>query len=132
MGASPHVEVPGGPGADHLLAGILDLATDAIVTVDEQHRIVHFNQGASAIFGYTAEEVSGAPLSMLIPEQLRDLHVLHMERFAQSADVSRRTTAHRQIFGRRRNGEEFPVEASISKLRVGRRVLFTAWMQDVT
>ncbi|HET9684771.1 MAG TPA: PAS domain-containing sensor histidine kinase [Gemmatimonadaceae bacterium] len=132
MSATPHVEVTSDPDADHLLAGILDLATDAIVTVDEQHRIVHFNRGASTIFGYTAEEVSGAPLSMLIPEQLRDLHVHHMLQFAQSADVSRRTSAHQQIYGRRRNGEEFPVEASISKLRVGRRVLFTAWMQDVT
>lgn len=132
MSASPHLKVTSDPDADHLLAGILDLATDAIVTVDEQHRIVHFNRGASTIFGYTAEEASGAPLSMLIPEHLRDLHVHHMEHFAQSADASRRTSAHQQIYGRRRNGEEFPVEASISKLRVGGRVLFTAWMQDIT
>ena len=132
MSAAPHFEITTESGSDSLFAEILDLATDAIVTVDERYRIVQFNRGASAAFGYTAEEAIGKPLSMLLPEGVREIHDRHMERFASSPESSRHTGRDEQIYGRRRNGEEFPVEASISKLRVHGRILFTAWMRDIT
>lgn len=113
-------------------ARIIDLAADAIVTVDERYIIVHFNQGASAIFGYAADEAIGMPLSILLPDRVRDIHARHMEQFARSPETSRQMGARGRISGLRKNGEEFPAEASISKLIVGGRTLFTAWLRDIT
>jgi PAS domain S-box-containing protein len=121
-----------GEASEAPFAEIIDLAADAIVTVDEQYRIVQFNQGASAIFGYSADEAIGAPLSILLPERVRERHAQHMQRFAASSESGRQMGARGRISGLRKSGEEFPAEASISKLFVNGRLLFTAWLRDIT
>lgn len=119
-------------GAEFLLARICDLAPEAILTVDDHYRIVQFNGGAASIFGYTAEEAIGAPLSMLLPEDARSVHVQHMERFATLPHASLQIEERGRIAGRRKSGEQFPAEASISKLILDGRPLFTAWIRDIT
>lgn len=113
-------------------AGILDIAADAIITVDAAQRIVHFNQGAERIFAYTASEVIGRPLEMLIPSRHRLAHDGHMKGFAAGAYASRRMGERREIFGLRRGDVEFPAEASISKLSTPAGWLFTVVLRDIT
>jgi PAS domain S-box-containing protein len=113
-------------------AGILDIAADAIITVDVAQRIAHFNQGAERIFGYAARDVIGRPLEMLIPSRYRVAHGGHMERFAAAAHASRRMGERREIFGLRNGDVEFPAEASISKLPTPAGWLFTVVLRDIT
>jgi len=114
-------------------AGILAIAADAIITVDESHRILHFNQGAEEIFGYSAAEAIGQPLSMLLPERFRETHDAHVNEFGRSSENARRMGHRREVSGRRRDGSEFPCEASISKLDTpGGGRIYTVVLRDTT
>ena len=113
-------------------AGILAIAADAIITVDAAQRIVHFNQGAEQIFGYPEHEIVGQPLDRLIPARFAAVHRGYVDDFARSPEMSRRMGHRRQVSGVRSNGEEFPAEASISKLTTPRGILFTVVLRDVT
>jgi PAS domain S-box-containing protein len=126
-----------GPGADGMLyrdhlAGILDIAEDGIVTSDAQSRIVLFNQGAEKIFGYAAAEVLGRSLNQLLPPRYAADHDRHVAAFARSPDPSRRMGERSAVFGRRKDGTEFPAEVSISKLGTSGGTLFTAIVRDIT
>lgn len=112
--------------------GILDIAEDAIISVDASQKIVLFNQGAEKIFGYSAEEVLGRSLNLLLPERFRPDHLGHMADFARSGQVARKMGERRQVYGRRKDGSEFPAEASISKLDLGGELVFTAMLRDIT
>jgi PAS domain S-box-containing protein len=113
-------------------AGILAIAADAIITVDQMQRIVHFNRGAEEIFGYTEKDAIGRHLAVLIPPRFRDAHSGHLEQFARSASTARRMGERREIFGLRADGTEFPAEASISKLVASDGILFTVVLRDIT
>jgi PAS domain S-box-containing protein len=112
--------------------GILEIAADAIITVDESQRIVHFNRGAERIFGYRASEVIGQPLNMLIPERFRAEHPAHVARFAAGAETARLMGHRREVAGLRKGGIEFPAEASISKLGLPGSLLLTVMLRDAT
>jgi PAS domain S-box-containing protein len=113
-------------------SGIVELASDAIISVDENQRIVFFNQGAATIFGYRPEEILGRPLDLLLPSHARGAHRGHVETFDQSPVSSRRMGQRKAISGLRKNGEEFPAEASILKLEVDGRRLFTVLLRDIS
>ncbi len=113
-------------------ARILDIANEAIISTDETQRIIIFNKGAQRIFGYAADEILGQPLELLIPARLRARHRQHMANFAASATVARLMEERQAIVGRRKNGEEFPAEVSISKLELAGRQIFTAVLRDIT
>jgi PAS domain S-box-containing protein len=114
------------------LAGILDIAEDAIISVNQSQQITLFNQGAEKIFGYTANEVLGKPLSLLLPERFADSHAQNLAQFSQSESVARKMGDRREIFGCRKNGTEFPAEASISQLELGSEKIFTVILRDIT
>ncbi len=114
------------------LDGIIRVATDAIVCIDADHRIVMFNHGAETIFGWSAAEVLGQPLETLLPARLRAVHARHMQEFSEGTVVARQMGERRPIMGLRRNGEEFPAEAAISRLDVGGIQLLTVVLRDVT
>jgi PAS domain S-box-containing protein len=113
-------------------AGIISISSDAIVSIDEDQRIVFYNQGAEQTFGYTAEQVMGERVEMLIPEQHRADHEARVREFGGSPVVARRMGERGQISGCRWSGEVFPADASISKLEVGGKRLYTAVLRDVT
>lgn len=112
------------------LAEILDVTEDGIVTVDARHEIVLFNRGAAKIFGYAPDEVFGRPLDVLLPERFRPDHGRQVNEFARGPVASRPMGERRTIFGRRKDGSEFPVEATISKLEVGGELFLTAIIRD--
>ncbi len=114
------------------LSGIVEIAQDAIITVDERQHITLFNQGAERIFGYTAPEALGQPLHLLLPARVVAAHAEHVTHFARSPDTARLMGERREILGRRKDGSEFPAEASISRLVHDKRTVFTAILRDVT
>jgi PAS domain S-box-containing protein len=114
------------------LRGILDSAMDAVITVDEGQHIVLFNGAAEKVFGCPHDEAIGAPLSWLIPERFRSEHAQHMKHFGETGTTSRRMGAARRIMGLRRNGEEFPIEASISQVIEDGARFYTVILRDVT
>jgi two-component system, sensor histidine kinase PdtaS len=116
----------------HLLARVVDIADDAIVSIDSDGIIRLFNQGAERIFGYSAREILGSPLSVLIPPRFRQLHSQYVADFAKSPSESRAMAQRGDIFGLRRNGKEFPAEASISKVEVDGRLVLTVILRDVS
>lgn len=114
-------------------SGIVSISADAIISMDETHRITLFNEGAEKVFGYAREEVLGQPLEMLIPERYREGHRRGVARFTAGTATARRMgEMGRPIYGLRKNGEEFPADAAISKLELGGATIYTATMRDVT
>ena len=115
------------------LSGIVTISADAIVSADEDDRVTLFNEGAEKMYGCTREEMLGAPLERLLPERFRPGHRQHLVEFRAGPDVSRLMGARtRPLFGLRKNGEEFPAQGSISKLRVDGRWIVTTALHDVT
>jgi|GEM_PF-980966 len=114
------------------LSGIVASAMDAIITVDEEQRLVGFNPAAEHMFGYAAAEILGQPLELLLPEPHRAAHADHVRAFALSGTTGRTMGALGVLTARRKGGEIFPIEASISQALVGGRKRFTAILRDVT
>ncbi|MBL8708420.1 MAG: PAS domain S-box protein [Rhodospirillaceae bacterium] len=113
-------------------AKIIELSTDAIVTVDDTGRITHFSAGAERMFGYAADRIIGRPLDILIPKRLRKRHRAHIAAFVSGDGVTRHMGQRGEISARRRGGTEFPAEASIMQYELhGKRVL-TAILRDVS
>ena len=114
------------------LAGILDIAPEAVIAIGENMNISLFNQGAERIFGYSAEEVLGKPLDMLMPERSRNGHAKHVRTFDASDDDHHLMNERMEIAGLRKSGSEFPASASVSKLVVNGQKIFTVLLQDIT
>src|SRR5689334_482807 len=107
------------------LAGIVDSAMDAIVTVDGEQRIVLFNAAAERMFLFAADEAVGQPLERFIPERFRTIHSSHIQSFGQTGITTRSMAGARAIYGLRSDGKEFPLEASISQVEAGGQKLYT-------
>ncbi|HET9977184.1 MAG TPA: response regulator [Burkholderiaceae bacterium] len=118
--------------AGALLARLLAIANDAIVIADEALRIVVFNEGAEAAFGWRARDILGQPLALLVPEGQRIGHAVHMRHFAQSAAPARRMGERSEIRARRADGSLFDAEASIAHLTLDGRHYYTAILRDVS
>ena len=114
------------------LEGIVNSAMDAIITIDEQQRVVLFNPAAERMFGCSAEEALGKSVSHFIPERFRAGHDEHIRRFRETGVTNRRMGALGAISGLRSSGEEFPIEASISQVTVGGETLSTVILRDIT
>ena len=114
------------------LSGIVESAMDAIITVDEKQRIILFNRAAEKMFRCLSEEVIGQPLDRFIPERFRAAHSAHIKHFGETGVTSRTMAGARAVYGLRADGDEFPVEASISQVEAGGQKLYTVIMRDVS
>jgi PAS domain S-box-containing protein len=111
---------------------LIDIAPESIVVTDEAMLIQIFNAGAERTFGYEASEVVGQKVDMLIPERYRSGHDGLVLAFTQSDAVERSMDERGNIAGLRKNGEEFPAEAAISKLVTPDGSDYTVMLRDVT
>jgi PAS domain S-box-containing protein len=119
-------------GADARLAGLLDSAMDAILTVDSEQHVILYNKAAEKIFGWPTREMLGQPLTRLIPQRHQGAHGEQVRRFGLTGTTSRRMGDGTVLYGRRSTGEEFPLEASISQLDTAHGKLYTVILRDVT
>ncbi|MDO9384579.1 MAG: PAS domain S-box protein [Hyphomicrobiaceae bacterium] len=118
--------------AEQQMSAILTIAADAIISLDEKLRITVFNDGAVAIFGYPRHEVIGQQLDILIPHRFHQRHHSHVEDFERMPVAAKKMGERQEIFARRKDGSEFPAEASIAKQEIGGRRVFMVVVRDVT
>jgi PAS domain S-box-containing protein len=114
------------------VSGMLEIAPDAIIAISEDRKVRIFNQGATEIFGYAESEIVGQSLNLLIPAKYRHKHNEHIETFDMSGETSRRMGARGEITGLKKDGTEFPAEASVSRLELGDNTLYTVMLHDIS
>ncbi len=115
-----------------LLTGLVDVAADAIISIDENQCITRFNPAAEQTFGYSAREVVGESLEMLLPEQFRGGHRKHVEGFGDSQQPSRLMNQRGDIAGLKKDGTTFPARASISRVEFEGRTTLTVFLRDIS
>jgi PAS domain S-box-containing protein len=114
------------------LADVLDSATDGILALDEDLYIRLFNPAAERIFGHSSKDMLGQPLDLLLPERHRALRRSQVREYANSPAEQRRMGILAGLMGIRANGEEFPIEASLSQVESSGHKLLTVILRDVT
>jgi len=114
------------------LAGIIDSAMDAIITVDAEQRIVLFNRAAEQIFGCSAADALGQPLDRFIPPEVHQAHRQHIPAFGQTGVTRRSMHAPGVLEAVRADGTRFPIEASISQIMVDEERFYTAILRDIS
>ena len=114
------------------LTGIVQSATDAIIVVDEQQRILLFNAAAARMFGCPQQEAIGTHLERFVPPRFRAGHAAGFERVRQNDLGARHLGLLPTLCGLRATGQEFPCEASIAQHEVGGQREFTVIIRDIT
>jgi PAS domain S-box-containing protein len=114
------------------LEAIIGSARDAIITVDENQRIILFNSAAERILRCPAAEAIGGPLDRFLPERFRRHHAGHVDAYGKTGVSARDMGPISPMYGRRADGEEFPIQASISQVHSGGQKLYTVILQDIT
>jgi PAS domain S-box-containing protein len=113
------------------LATIVESVMDAIITVGDDQRIVLFNKAAETIFRCPCEEALGKPLDTFIPERFRASHHEHIQTFGQTGVTTRSMSSPGVLIGLRADGEEFPIEATISQAGGDGEKFFTVVLRDI-
>jgi PAS domain S-box-containing protein len=114
------------------LAGIVGSAMDAIITVDEQQRIVLFNAAAERMFRCAEAEALGEPIERFVPQRFRAAHAGHIRDFGETNVTNRTVGALGGLWALRADGEELRIEASISSVERRGKKLFTVILRDIT
>ncbi|UVT18621.1 MAG: PAS domain S-box protein [Nitrospira sp.] len=114
------------------LEGIIESAMDAIITVDEDQRILLFNRAAEQMFVCSIREAIGQPLDRFLPARFREAHRHDVHAFGQSGVTSRKMGQLGTVMGLRSNGQEFHIEASISHISVEQKKYYTVILRDIT
>lgn len=110
---------------------ILDTTVDAIITIDERGLIESYNKAAERIFGFTAAEVMGENVSLLMPSPFREEHDEYIENYLRTGH-RRIIGIGREVVGQRKDGTLFPMSLAVSEVMVGPRRLFTGLVRDIT
>jgi len=118
-------------GSEARIQAIVNTAVDSIVTIDERGMVHAFNPAAEKIFGYSADEVIGQNVSMLMPSPHREKHDSYIARYLQTGE-SRIIGIGREVNALRKDGTTFPVELALSEVQTGNGRLFTGILRDIT
>jgi two-component system sensor kinase FixL len=117
--------------ADARWRAVFNAARDAIISIDADGLITLFNPGAEQVFGYRGEEVLGRNVAMLMPEPYAGDHDAYIRRYQRTGEA-RAIGRVRHVQARRKNGEIFPIELTVSESRLGTEVLYTAILRDIS
>ena len=115
-----------------LFSGLLAIAADAVIAIDAEQRIIFFNEGAERIFGWSAAEVGGQYLEVLLPARFRHAHRGHVHGFGEAHGRARLMGERQQISGLRKSGEEFPAEAAIERIEIDGQNIYAAVLRDIS
>ncbi len=118
--------------SEERLDAFVHAAMDAIVSCDEEQRIVLFNPAAERVFGWTAAEAIGERLDTLLPERYRWIHSGHVRDFGISGITNRTMANLAPLSGRRKDGSEFPIEVTISQAKTSGKRFYTAVVRDIS
>lgn len=117
--------------SESILWDILESVTDAVVTIDEEHKVLICNRAAEEMFGYKREEIVGKDVSPIIPNPHQNIHRDYVERYLNTG-VPRVIGKSRECYGLRKDGSSFPVEIAYSVSKTGGNLYFTAVIRDIT
>ena len=117
--------------AEHQYRMVVEAATDAVITIDENSTIVLVNPAVSKIFGYSAAEILGRPLTVLMPHEAAARHVRAIHDYVRTDDRHINWDAV-EATAVRKNGEQFPVEISFAEILSGGQRTFTGFIRDIT
>ena len=110
---------------------VVEAASDAVVSIDHGGDILHANHATTTTFGYQPSELIGQPLTILMPEYLRDLHKAGLKRYQATCrrHINWQST---ELIGLRKNGEEFPIEVSFGEVNNNGHRVFTGFIRDIS
>ncbi|MEW6208869.1 MAG: PAS domain S-box protein [Acidobacteriota bacterium] len=114
------------------LSRFINSVMDAVIAIDDQQRVVLFNAAAENMFLCAAEDALGSLIDRFIPDRFRIAHQKYIHAFGETNITNRSMRLLGEIRGLRSNGEEFPVEASISQMQAGGYKLYTAILRDIS
>lgn len=117
--------------SDSRLMAVLDTVVDAVITIDERGIVQSFNRAAEKIFGYTASEVIGVNVNILMPEPYHGEHDSYLKNYLTTG-IKKIIGIGREVVGRRKSGATFPMELAVSEAWVGERRIFTGIIRDIT
>ncbi len=117
--------------SEETIRNIVDNTVDAILTVDQQGLIRSFNSAAQRIFGYSADEVIGQNVSLLMPEHYGNQHDGHMQRYHETGKTWIMLRM-RELTGRRKDGSEFPIEIAVTEQAIGDKKFFIGTIRDIS
>ena len=118
-------------GGEETFRGLLESAPDAMVIVDGKGRITLVNAQTERLFGFDRRDLIGKPIEMLIPERFRGGHVAHRDNYAHDPHI-RPMGAGLELFGRRKDGSEFPVGIMLSPINTMSGKLVVSAIRDIT
>lgn len=111
---------------------IINAASDAVMVIDENRRIVFFNAEAERTFGYTSVEALGQDLDILVPDRFTPGHARHVQQFVEGVHPRRLMSERPELIAKRKDGSEFPVEITLSKVVTPLGTFATAIVRDIT
>jgi PAS domain S-box-containing protein len=114
------------------MGGIVNAAMDAIISINDEQHIILFNAAAERMFGCPAASAIGQSIGMFLPSRFREQHRQHVRDFGATGVTSRSMRSLGALRGIRVDGEEFPIEASISQLEVAGQRIYTVILRDIT
>ena len=117
--------------SEQRLSNILDNLVDGVITIDEQGIVQTFKGASEQIFGYSANEVVGQNVSMLMPPRYASHHNEYLQEHLKTG-TSKIVGANREVVGKRKDGSEFPMDLAIGKVKIDEHLLFTGIVRDVS
>lgn len=113
------------------MRAVFDTAVDAIITIDAHGIVERVNPAAERLFGYSAEEITGRNISMLMPSPDRERHDAYLARFHATGE-RKVIGVGREVVGLRKDGSVFPMDLAVAEMRLGEKKMFTGIVRDIS